>query len=195
MVWKSNFLVDGMPTTIEGFLDEYFPLCYFKNLKDIFYSNLYVGRKNIPKHFVFANFQCLRCALCCKNYDAVQVFPEQIKKWESEGRDDILKYIWALPRKNGTIFVAEICSHDLGGCPLCRKVRGTPYYYCGIRSAKKNLPACKVYLCSKSLPVAHLNYEDVEELIKIIGLESYYALIERDWGEQFDYSACELKTH
>jgi len=70
---------------------------------------------------------------------------------------------------------------------LCRKTTGKPYYYCRIQSAKKNIPVCKAYLCSKPLPVAHLNYEDVDELIELIGVDRYY--------EEFDYSACELKTH
>jgi len=108
MVWKDNFLVDDELTTIDGFLDEFFPLCYFMNPKDIFFLNLYMGKKHIPKHFVFANFQCLRCGLCCKNYEVVQFYREQIKKWESEGREDILKHIWDLRDKITRAGICEI---------------------------------------------------------------------------------------
>jgi len=40
---------------------------------------------------------------------------------------------------------------------------------------------CKAYLCSKSLPVAYLDYKNIDELIALIGLDAYYSLIERDW--------------
>ena len=199
MVWKDNFLVDGDPTTFEGFCDDFFLFCYFRDPKDIFSLNLHeyahVGDKPFPKHFFFANFQCLRCGLCCKNYEAVEIYPEQVEKWELEGREDILKHIWTLRDNSGRIVIAEVFSRSWRGCPLCRKITGKPYYYCRIQSAKKNIPVCKAYLCSKSLPVAHLNYKDVDELIELIGVDGYYALIERDWGEEFDYSACGLKTH
>ncbi len=44
-------------------------------------------------------------------------------------------------------------------------------------------------------PVAQINFRDVDELIEFVGLEKYYALIEKDWDEDFDYSRSEYKTH
>ena len=213
MVWKDNFMVGDVLVTLEGFLDERFTfiipspileehnlfrfrLAYFEDPWDMLRLGFhFLDEKHFPKHFIFANFQCLRCGLCCKNYECVPVEGSQVRKWELEGREDILKYvvIYGL-LKNGNP-IAEIYPRGITGCPFCRKVKGKPYYCCKIQSVKEYLPVCKAYLCSKSIPVAHLNYDDIDELIEIIGLESYYSLIERDWGEEFDYSACEIKTH
>jgi hypothetical protein len=210
VVWKENFLVDGDPITLEGFLDKFFTfivrpramdftlfhfrLIHFKDIRAVYNMCLHLDEKRFPKHFVFANFQCLRCGLCCKNYESIEVYREQIEEWELEGREDILKHVWAL-EDNGRVIYGEVFSSSWRGCPFCRKVTGKPYYYCRIQAAKKNIPVCKAYLCSKSVPVAHLNYKDVEELIELIGVSGYYALIERDWDEEYDYSRCELKTH
>lgn len=76
-----------------------------------------------------------------------------------------------------------------------RKVRGKPYYYCRIEEAKEFPPICRAYVCSKSIPVAHLNYKDIDELLEIIGLDVYYAFVEREWGADSDYSNCTVKTH
>jgi hypothetical protein len=204
MVWKNNFMVEKISVdiatgvkqssfelvTIEGFMDDFFPLCSFENPQDTYHMGLYLNEKHFPKNIIFANFRCLRCGLCCRNYDC-EVEREQIMEWEVEGREDVLKYIW-LP--DGFVH-GEIENPSWTGCPFCRKVGGKPYYYCRIQPAKSNLPVCKAYLCSKSIPIAHLNYEDVDELIEMIGLSGYYSLIERDWGEGFDYSRCEIKTH
>lgn len=195
MVWKNNFMVEDTLKTLEGFLDEITSFAYFKNPKDIFRLGVYLDEKHFSKHFVFANFQCLRCGLCCKNYECVPVEKSQVIRWKLEGREDILKYVVIYGRLENGYGVAEIYPRGITGCPLCRKVKGKPYYYCKIHSAKKYLPVCKAYLCSKSIPVAHLNYNDIDELIQMIGLEGYYSLIERGWGEEFDYSRCEVKTH
>jgi len=205
MVWTDNFLTEHIDrvkktrvenacldlVTIEGFLDDYFLWCYLKDPKDAFRFVLYLDEKHFPKHFIFSNFQCLRCGLCCKNYDCAEIERGQIEEWELEGREDILKYIW-LP---DGFSCGEVENPSWRGCPFCRKAKGKPYYNCKIHFAKNHLPVCKAYLCSKSIPVAHLNYESVEELIELIGIERYYSLIEKDWGEEFDYSRTEVKTH
>jgi hypothetical protein len=205
MVWVENFLVDDVPETLEGLLDDVFGfqtyistfivfdlrLCFFQDPKDIFRLGSYLDEKHFPKHLVFGNFQCLRCGLCCKNYECVPVEKEQVQEWELQGRADILQYV----RLYEMVLLPEIYPRGWIGCPLCRKVRNKPYYACKIHSSKNNLPICRAYLCSKSIPVAHLNYKDVDELIEMIGLEDYYSLVKRDWGEEFDYSRCEVKTH
>ncbi len=209
MVWKDNFLVGSVPTTMDAFLYRHtrlglelsfagdpisqFSLYYSKHPKDVFHLRFYLDEKHFPRHLVFGNFHCLRCGLCCRNYECVPVLGEQVEKWISEDREDILKRVWHIQLPGGHV-KAEIVDGWLG-CPLCRKVRGKPYYYCRIEDAKAFLPICKAYVCSKSIPVAHLNYRDIEELIEVIGLDAYYALIERDWGEEFDYSNCPRKTH
>jgi hypothetical protein len=40
-----------------------------------------------------------------------------------------------------------------------------------------------------------MNFQNVDELIECIGLDGYYSLVEKDWGEEFDYSASKNKTH
>jgi len=40
-----------------------------------------------------------------------------------------------------------------------------------------------------------LNCKDIDELIEIISLDAYYAFVEREWGEDSDYSNCTVKTH
>ena len=212
MVWKDNFMVEDDLVTLEGFLDEIFSfsvldpildnpifnfrLAYFKDPRDIFKIGLYLDEKHFPRHFLFANFQCLRCGLCCKNYECVPVEGSQVRKWELEGREDILKYVVIYLRsEDDRVILAEIYPRGMTGCPLCRKVKGKPYYSCKIHSVKESLPICKAYLCSKSIPVAHLNYKNIDDLIALIGLDAYYSLIERDWGEEFDYSKCWIKTH
>jgi hypothetical protein len=78
---------------------------------------------------------------------------------------------------------------------MCRKATGKPYYKCRIQAAKEHLYVCKTYLCSKAIPVAHINFKDIDDLIRTIGLKAYYALVEKDWGEEFDYSRSEFNTH
>ena len=209
MVWKDNLLVDDEPMTLEGFLDHVFSisvdlqaihladirLCYFKSPKDIFTLGFHLDAKHFPRHYFFANFQCLRCGLCCKNYDSVEVTSkEQVEKWENEGREDVLNHLDVMIDEPG-LFHAEIVSKSWTGCPMCRKAIGKQYYSCRVQSAKEHIPVCKSYLCSKSIPVAHLNFTDIDGLMRTIGLKEYYALVEKDWGELFDYSASKFKTH
>jgi hypothetical protein len=144
---------------------------------------------------MFANFQCLRCGLCCKNYECVEVESKLVARWEAEGRDDILQYFVVYARFENGHVLGEIYPRGETGCPLCRKILKKPYYGCKIHDVKEHIPICKAYLCSKSLPVAHMNFPNVQELIEFIGLKRYYSLVERDWGEDFDYSKCWIKTH
>jgi len=149
--------------------------------------------KSFPKDIIFANFQCLRCGLCCKNYEGADIIGDIYKKLESDGREDLKKYIWIVEAKDLVFGGTEVSFP--GSCSLCRKVRGKPYYTCRIHKYIDLLPVCKAYLCSKSLPVSHLNYKDVDELIGLLGKKRYYDLIERDWDEEFDWSRAYVKTH
>ena len=194
MVWKTNLSVTDKLTTFEGFLCDVFgwwndfsTRAYFRDPKDAFKISSFVDERHFPQHIFFANFQCLRCGLCCKNYEDVEVAEKLVLEWQIEGRDDVLRYVDEQ--------LSEIYSDTWTGCPLCRKVRGKPYYSSRINSYKEFIPVCKAYLCSKSVPVAHINFRGVDELIEFVGLEKYFDLIEKDWDENFDYSRSEYKTH
>jgi len=206
MVWKPNLFVGETPAALEhqisiegfrsfdgfvrdifGYFDDFSNSTFFVDPRDAFRLGNFLDGKHFPKHVIFANFQCLRCGLCCKNHDCVQVARELIRDWQIEGRYDILKYV--------DYSLREICSRSWIGCPFCRKVKGKPYYYCKIHSYKERIVDCRPYLCSKSVPIAHINFRDVDELIELFGLEKYYGLIEKDWGEDFDYSKSSVKTH
>jgi hypothetical protein len=201
-IWKTDFFsmfegeieehencisLEGFMCQVFGEFDDFTPRASFKDQRDIFRVSHYLDEKHFPQHILFANFQCLRCGLCCKNYDLVEVARELILDWMFEGRWDALKRV--------DVERNEIWSASWLGCPFCRKVRNKPYYGCKINSSKKYLKECKTYLCSKSIPVAHLNFRDIDELIELIGMRSYYALIEKDWNEDFDFSKAERKTH
>lgn len=141
-----------------------------------------------PRHFFFANFQCLRCGKCCKHYMPVKVHSSEIRKWTNRFRRDILEHVWCF-RKRGycTERVSEDscvdCEHSVRyiesksvdkGCPFLRRVGGKPYYECCIHDLAPE--TCLGYLCQKSLPVAHLKWKDVDELIGKIGLSGYTEL-------------------
>jgi hypothetical protein len=206
MVWKSNLFVGETPKALErrikiegfrsfegflrdifGYFDDFSNTTYFSDPRDAFRIGGFLDDKHFPKHIMFANFKCLRCGFCCKNYDSIEVARELIIDWRREGRNDILKYV--------DDSICEIQSRSWTGCPFCRKATGKPYYNCKIHSYKERITACRPYLCSKSVPVAQINFGDVDELLTFIGLERYYELIEKDWGEVFDYSKSDVKTH
>jgi|GEM_PF-5674829 hypothetical protein len=121
----------------------------------------YLDEKYFPKTFLFANFQCLRCGLCCKNYEDIEITSrEQVQKWKEEGKTEVLNHLDVMIDEP-SFFHAEIYSTTWTGCPMCRKVRGKPYFICRIQSAKAHIPVCKAYLCSKSVPVAHIDFKDI----------------------------------
>lgn len=208
MVWKTNlylFWIAGLTIggklkeleglfTFENFMlkvfdnfDGFIPRASFEDPRDVFNIGLHLDEKHFPKHFFFANFQCLRCGLCCKNHDWIQVSPELVLIWYAEGRENVLKYV----DKDSL----KIIPDKWIGCNLCRRVNHKPYYYCRVNEDKELIFDCKVYICSKGIPVSHLDFKDIDELIGLIGLSAYYGLIEKDWNEDFDYSKCEYKTH
>jgi hypothetical protein len=206
MVWKPNLYagepqeangprikIDGMITfdgfvrDIFGMFDDFSNLAYFSDPREAFRIGRFIDQKRFPQHIIFANFQCLRCGLCCKNHDGVEVSTSLIEDWNLEGRYDILRYV----DKD----LGEIYPEKGSGCPFCRKATGKPYFNCKIQRYKERIVDCRPYLCSKSVPVAQINFRDVDELIVLFGIEKYYKLIEKDWGEEFDYSKSETKTH
>lgn len=203
MVWKTNLYrsqkteakeLEGF-LTFEGFMcevfgdfDDFTSKASFIDPKDVFKIGLHLDEKHYPKHIIFGNFQCLRCGLCCKNYNEVTIPKALILRWQRTGRNDLLKYVDLVTR--------EIHSEpNWLGCKFCRKEKSKPYYGCKVNSFKEYIPVCKTYLCSKSVPVSHINFKDTDELIGLIDRSGYYDLIEKDWGEWSDYSKAECKTH
>jgi hypothetical protein len=193
MVWRSNFLIDGKPVTFDNFLlnidyfgslNPFFPLAYFKDQKDVFKVGQYLPEDRFPSDITFGNFQCLRCGLCCKNWSGIQVSSEAFSKWRRNPK--IRRYL--------DEDLKELCAYS-EHCHFCRKVPKKVYYNCTINSEKEHIFDCRVYLCQKSLPVAHLQFNGIEDLIQLIGLPEYYSLIERDWNDVFDFSKCFVKTH
>jgi hypothetical protein len=196
MVWKNNLLIDDKPYTYDGFLlyegffgsiSPCFSAAYFKDPRDAVRIGMYLDRKHFPQHLLFANLQCLRCGLCCKNHDWCQIEPELVTIWKIEAKWNLLKH--------ADEEMKEIQADSGTGCNFCRKVRNKPYYGCKVHTYKKYIFDCKIFICYKSLPVAHFNFNDVDELINRIGINEYYALIEKSWNDDFDYVNCSYKTH
>lgn len=161
---------------------------YHKDPQEFFLrSYFFLGDKHFPKHFMFGNFQCLRCGQCCKNWEGAEVSDEQIWDWMLEEREDILKFIdfeidWehldseGRPRLKG---LKEIYPLQGYGCPFCRKVRNRPYYGCKIHKRKPE--GCRDFSCAKSFQFANIPHENVEDLIRRVGLEKYLAVVKKKW--------------
>lgn len=94
LVLKEWVLVDGSAIKFKDLNFE--PWIYFKNPSDYIHSIFHIlkdtwnivldleDKKKIaifPRHFIFLNIQCLRCGLCCRNYESPDIF----------GKGDIIK--------------------------------------------------------------------------------------------------------
>jgi hypothetical protein len=142
-----------------------------------------------PKHFFFANFQCLRCGQSCT--DERLVDEEDIRRWVAEGRYDILQHVECFQKDEWCANVIDIeqcgdCENTgkeivtnsySGRCPFVRKVRKKPCYKCRIQSTKTE--ECSGYLCEKSLSFAHINYHCIEELIALMSQERFVSLLQK----------------
>ena len=126
-----------------------------------------------PRHFIFANFGCLRCGQCCtKDRD---VCTGDIERWIGEFRFDILEHVLCYAKNAFCANVSEICKNcskagkaivnrgDSIWCPFLRKAKERPYYECSIHSTKPR--DCIGWVCGESLAVAHLSWNDVDDLI------------------------------
>ena len=89
------------------------------------------------------DFKCIQCGQCCLNLlDAFQtsVTEDDIKMWESEGRDDILE--WVDPMHVGgdeyvyDIWISPITGEDVTRCPWLRKLPKQEKYICRIHDVK-----------------------------------------------------------
>jgi len=146
-----------------------------------------------PRHFIFGNFQCLWCGECC-NWERSYVYRDDIKRWIKESRYDILRHVRcskcsdARPVSCANRFLhynfQNPCENCQGGniyplydgkCTFLTKVRNKPYYKCGIHDTTPE--ECSEWLCGKSLPISHLNWDNIEDIIQKIGIERYNSLI------------------
>lgn len=199
MVWASNFIVNDKMFSTQRFLNVFFsfsiyeitlllfnfPLLYTKEPTDIFKIGKHLEPKHFPQNFFFANFQCLRCGLCCKKYESAEVTDKAaLLKWKKDSRDDILKYLTVHFDGPEGYFHAELDKAGKG-CPMHRKIVNKPYCGCQIHMEKEYLPICDSYICSKSLPIANLPFDNVDELIEKIGLKRYKELISKCWENDF----------
>lgn len=199
MVWIDNFVVNDKMFSTQRFLNVFFsfsiyditllifnfPLFFSKDPSDMIKLGRHLDAKRFPKHFLFANFQCLRCGLCCKKYKGIDVLDKSaIKKWVENSREDVLKHLTVVFDDPEGFFRAEI-DQEGPGCPLICKMNGKPYYGCGIHLEKDSLPICSSYICNKSIPVGNLSFADVDELIEKIGLERYKELVDKYWDNDF----------
>jgi len=167
-------------------------LCIFVgSLSCLFTTLVPTFNSRFPKHFFFANFRCLQCGSCCRYYvPPIKICDEEIERWIREGRGDILGHVWCF-RKEGycaqRVSKNSICADcRLGikqierrsakgkGCPFLRRVAAKPYHECVVHNTSPE--TCLGYLCQKSLPVAHLNWKNVDELIAKLGLPAYRKL-------------------
>jgi len=129
---------------------------HFNDPRQIFiYLYLHFNLK-FPRHFIFANFQCLRCGKCC-DHERV-VCREDIERWMTDLRYDILEHVdcfekgWCInhcdfvePCEDCNNAIKEIVTiRSSGRCPFVRKVRNKPYYECRIHDTAPE--ECRGYL-------------------------------------------------
>ena len=113
----------------------------YKDPKWLFRNLFTYFNDSFPKHFVFANFQCLRCGELCD--DQRDVYREDIKRWMIEFRYDILCHVRCWSKDGFCAYLSNLhepCEGCRGGmivafsmsgrCPFVRKVRNKPYYKC-----------------------------------------------------------------
>ena len=96
------------------------------------------------------DFKCKQCGNCCLNlYDAFSTCAtdEDIKMWDSNGRDDILD--WVDPIHVGEdyyvydIWISPVTHDDVNRCPWLRKLPNQDKYVCRIHDLKPE--HCRAY--------------------------------------------------
>jgi Fe-S-cluster containining protein len=94
---------------------------------------------------------CSNCGKCCTNTSymgTLQADGEDVKRWEREGRDDILRYVSVLgPDENpwGDLWVdSENDFVEKLRCPFVRKVRNSNRYLCSIHETRPQV--CRDYV-------------------------------------------------
>jgi len=95
---------------------------------------------------------CDRCGRCCKKPITAALFamPEDIKRWEKQGRNDILQYIDPFDMLNSNwcscdIWVNPENGEDFIDCPFLQKNDDQDIYTCLIHDTKPY--NCRIYDC------------------------------------------------
>lgn len=82
------------------------------------------------------NFNCKQCGHCCLTLtDAIctSVYEEDVKRWNKEGRKDILAYVDFFV---GDIWISPVTHDDVERCPWLRKIPKMNKYKCLIQNTK-----------------------------------------------------------
>ena len=78
-------------------------------------------------------FKCKRCGRCCSNAGHLEIYEEDIKRWITIGRNDLVDMLDEWEGFGSTGFFRNITTMR---CPFLRKVRKKDEYYCEIYDIK-----------------------------------------------------------
>ena len=93
-------------------------------------------------------YRCRQCGQCCRVLDYHrECTPADIERWQSLGRDDILKWVRRVPGPAGTaayrIWVAPGSEQPAAECPFLQHEPETARFVCGIHEIKPDI--CRQY--------------------------------------------------
>ena len=99
-------------------------------------------------------FKCVQCGNCCLNLNdafCTTADPEDLIRWEKEGRWDILEWVDSIPMIENhyvhDIWISPVTRDNIVRCPWLRKLPNQDKYICRILDAK---PAhCGAYPISR----------------------------------------------
>ena len=95
-----------------------------------------------------AGYSCRQCGRCCRVLDYHrECTAEDYRRWQSLGREDILRWVRRIPGPGGTsayrIWVAPGTREPASECPFLQNEPGTARVYCGIHDVKPEI--CRQY--------------------------------------------------
>ena len=101
-----------------------------------------MGRKKYKK-----KPRCFRCGKCCveQGFDLTATSADT-RRWERQGRADILRYVWVPKGAGGygDIWIDPETGEDLDYCPFLQKV-SLGKYICGIYETRPKI--CREFWC------------------------------------------------
>jgi len=79
------------------------------------------------------NITCACCGKCCELYGGhLHAYDSDIKRWKSEGREDLLQMVNYL----GWIWVDPVTKEPLGRCPFIQSSETSDLVLCSINDTK-----------------------------------------------------------
>jgi len=113
----------------------------------VMWVNSYPGKDERDKDGIWVKtemekFKCVQCGNCCLNLnDAIctTADPEDLIRWEKEGRWDILDWVSYLLEDDRTLadlWISPKTGEDVTRCPWLRKLPGKEKYKCRIHDTK-----------------------------------------------------------